>query len=236
MVRHFMVLAAGFVLARIPVASAAEATHEAVDPHADPIAAHDAAVEGAHGAADASGVVDPHAAADAAHGGGGVGLPQFDPSSFSSQVFWLAIAFAILYIVFSKKTLPEIGAVLKKREGHIRSTLEAAKRQKEVAEGLQAEYERDIENARADATSAFTEAEKSIKAKSDAQYRAFQERAAKEIEATEKDIAKAKALAMEDMQHLAAEIAAQAAEKIIGVESDINEAKTVVKSLKAKAA
>ena len=47
---------------------------------------------------------------------------------------------------------------------------------------------------------------------------------------------KAKAATMEDMQHLAAEIASKAAEKIIGIETDIDQAKTVVRSLKAKAA
>jgi F-type H+-transporting ATPase subunit b len=52
----------------------------------------------------------------------------------------------------------------------------------------------------------------------------------------EGEINKAKAAAMEDMQHLAAEIASMAAEKIIGVETDIDQAKTVVRSLKAKAA
>ena len=49
----------------------------------------------------------------------------------------------------------------------------------------------------------------------------------------------AKAAAMEDMASLAAEIASKAAEKIIGVETDIKQAKDVVKSIhdsKAKAA
>lgn len=223
--RHILLTASCLLLARVPAALA-----EPVAEHGtDPVAAHGAAVDAAHAAA-------AHGAADAAHGGGGVGLPQFDPSSFLSQVFWLAIAFAVLYIFFSKKALPDIGAVLKKRDVHIRSTLEAAKRQKEVAEGLQAEYERDIDNARQDATSAFMGVEKEIKQNSEAQNRAFQKRAAERIEKTEKDIDKAKTAAMEDMHSLAAEIASQAAEKIIGIESDIDEAKTVVRSLKAKAA
>ncbi|MGB4106748.1 MAG: hypothetical protein WBK55_03005 [Alphaproteobacteria bacterium] len=226
---HILLTASCLLLARIPVALAEESVAE----HGtDPLAAHDAAMDAAH--TDAA--TAAHGAADAAHGGGGVGLPQFDPSSFLSQVFWLAIAFAVLYIFFSKKTLPDIGAVLKKRDVHIRSTLEAAKRQKEVAEGLQAEYERDIESARQDATSAFTAVEKEIKQKSEAGYRAFKERATERIEKMEKDIEKAKIAAMEDMHSLAAEIASQAAEKIIGIESDIDEVKTVVRSLKAKAA
>jgi F-type H+-transporting ATPase subunit b len=178
--------------------------------------------------------VDPHAMADAAHGGGG--LPQFDPSSFAGQIFWLALAFGFLYIFFAKKTLPEIGAVLNKRETHIRSTLEAAKQQKDLAESLRQNYEQGLEDARIEAQDAFTAAEKSIKDKSDQQYKSFKERAALEISDTEKEIDKAKAAAMEDMHSLAAEIASQAAEKIIGIETDIDHAKTVIRSLKAKAA
>lgn len=226
-VRHTLLWAVCILLARVPAAMAEPALEHG---ETDPMAAHGAAVDAAH--ADAA-----HGAADAAaHGGGGVGLPQFDPSSFASQVFWLAIMFVVLYAFFSKKALPDLGAVMKKRDVHIRGALESAKRQKEVAEGLQAEYERDIENARLEATGAFTAAEKAIKEKADAGYKTFQQNAARQIEKTEAEIEKAKAAAMEDMHSLAAEIASQAAEKIIGVETDLDQAKTLVRSLKAKAA
>ena len=56
---------------------------------------HDAghgAADAAHGAADAA-----HHAADAAHGSGG--MPQLDTTSYPSQIFWLAVSFAILFLV-----------------------------------------------------------------------------------------------------------------------------------------
>lgn len=213
------------LLAYAPMARAEETAHE------DPVAAHDAAVDAAHG-----GVADATAHAAAEHGGGGGGLPQFDPSSFASQVFWLAIAFAFLYIFFKKKTLPDIASVLKKRETHIRSTLESAKRQKEVAEGLQRDYEIGLDRARQDALNAFALAEKAIKENAEQKTKVFQQKALVEIQKTEAAIEKSKAAVMDDMHAIAAEIASKAAEKIIGVETDIDHAKTVVRSLKAKAA
>lgn len=42
-------------------------------------------------------------------------MPQFDPSSFSSQIFWLAICFALIYFSMSKMFLPRIRDILKKR-------------------------------------------------------------------------------------------------------------------------
>ncbi len=222
-IRQFSILFASFLLAHLSNARAeAGAEHGTQDPQT----AHDAAVTAAHGAGDA---------VQGVHEGGG-GLPQFDPSSFASQVFWLAIAFAVLYVVFSRKTLPDIGSVLKKRETFVRSTLDSAKRQKEVAEGLQRDYERDIENARMDATGAFRDVEKAIKQKADADYKAFQSRAIEQIRKSETEIESAKARAMDDMQSFVAEIASKASERIIGVETDIDQAQTVVRALKTKAA
>jgi F-type H+-transporting ATPase subunit b len=164
------------------------------------------------------------------------GLPQLNFATYPRQIFWLVIIFAVLFTFMSKKTLPEISGTLQKRASHISSTIDAAKRQKETAEKLKQDYETGLENARIDAQDAFASVEKAIKDKSEKESKAFQDRASAEIERTEAEIYKAKTAAMEDMQHLAAEIASKAAEKIIGVETDIDQAKTVVRSLKAKAA
>ena len=180
-------------------------------------------------------------AAGAKHGAAekSAGLPQFDPSSFASQVFWLAIAFAILYIFFSKKTLPEISSVIESRKEHIQSDLTSAEELKAEAEGVQEAYETILEEARQKSSTSFAKAEAKIKEKTNEVYQDFQARSAKEITAKEKAIEKAKADAMDEMNVLAAEIAREAAEKIIGVETDLKQAKTVVKSLhtsRAKAA
>nr|HPQ51545.1 hypothetical protein [Alphaproteobacteria bacterium] len=58
----------------------------------------------------------PHAE-EAAHQGGG--LPQFDPTSWPSQIFWLVVFFVILYTIFSKSVLPSIGTTLGNRKAHI---------------------------------------------------------------------------------------------------------------------
>ncbi|MBT7451768.1 MAG: F0F1 ATP synthase subunit B', partial [Rhodospirillaceae bacterium] len=43
-------------------------------------------------------------------------MPQFDPSTFSSQLFWLLICFVVLYWVISKFAIPRIGDILEQRE------------------------------------------------------------------------------------------------------------------------
>ena len=62
------------------------------------------------------------------------GLPQLDASKYPSMVIWLAISFAVLYVLMAKVTLPRIAQVLEKRQDRIDDNLEKAT-------GLKAEAE-----------------------------------------------------------------------------------------------
>jgi F-type H+-transporting ATPase subunit b len=164
------------------------------------------------------------------------GLPQFDPSSFASQVFWLAIAFGVLYTVFSRKTLPDIGAVQKRRRAHIEHDIASAQKLRESAEVARARYERAVADAQQQSTKLFLKAEEEVKLKTTAGLEEFRNRSARQIKETEDYIDKAKKDAMEGIHAVAAEIASLAAEKIVGISTDIDQAKSVVKNINKKAA
>ena len=42
-------------------------------------------------------------------------MPQFDPTTFASQLFWLAVTFVLLFIVVSQFAIPRLGEVLEQR-------------------------------------------------------------------------------------------------------------------------
>ena len=46
-------------------------------------------------------------------------MPQFNPESFTSQLFWLTICFGLIYISMSKIFLPKIREILKERHHNI---------------------------------------------------------------------------------------------------------------------
>lgn len=178
-------------------------------------------------------------AVDAHHEAGGSGLPQLDPSNFSSQIFWLLVAFGIMYFVFSRRILPEMSSVIESRHEHIQSDLDTAEELKREAEEVQAAYEKILDDARTKSSKSFAQAEEKIKTHTAEAYQEFQVRSGKTIVQKESAIENAKNEAMAEMNGLAAEIAREAAEKIIGVETDLKQAKTVVESLhtsRAKAA
>lgn len=166
------------------------------------------------------------------HGDGG--LPQFDPSTFSSQVFWLLIAFAILYLFFANKTLPDISSVITNRQGHIRSDLETAENLRNQAHEVQESYEKGLEQARTKAQMAIEEAEKNLRSKAAADYEAFLKKSESEIKQAEASVIAAKEQVMQDINSVAADIATEATEKIIGVSADKQQAQNLVNSLTQK--
>lgn len=79
------------------------------------------------------------------------GLPQLDPAYFASQVFWLALAFGLLYLLLSQALLPKLGGVLKARGDKISGDIATASAANAAAEEAQAGYEKSLAGAKAEA-------------------------------------------------------------------------------------
>lgn len=76
------------------------------------------------------------------------GLPQLDPTYYPSQVFWLVIHFALLYVLMTKLVLPRIKAILDERQGKLAGDLGEAERLQKEAEVAQKAYETSLNGAR----------------------------------------------------------------------------------------
>ncbi len=172
----------------------------------------------------------------ASHGAAEAGLPQLDPEWFASQIFWLLATFAFLYTVFARNILPSLSKIIEKRHEHIQSDLDKAHELKEEAEKVQAAYEEAVAEAHEKASGLFAKAEENIKKKSAKKQEEFRDKSIKDLQAAEKKIQKAKDKAMEEMHTIAAEIASQAAEKIVGISTDVKAAKTVIDNISSKKA
>jgi F-type H+-transporting ATPase subunit b len=78
-------------------------------------------------------------------------MPQLDTSTYSSQLFWLAVCFLSLYFILSYIALPKIKRVLKEREETFEEKINLASQFRETAETLLAEYEETLSQAREEA-------------------------------------------------------------------------------------
>jgi F-type H+-transporting ATPase subunit b len=174
-----------------------------------------------------------HAAPAAEHGEGG--LPQLNIDTYPSQIFWLLVTFVILYTAFSKSVLPAIGSVVHGRENMIKGNLDAAQNLRDQAQAIQAAYEKDLESAKAKAVQAIQDVENAAKEKANGQIDAFRQKSEGEIKSAEDRVLAVKAMALGEMSHVAAEVASIAAEKITGVNTDVQKAKAIVDTIASKA-
>jgi F-type H+-transporting ATPase subunit b len=179
---------------------------------------------------------------DAAHGAGhdaehdSGGLPQLDPTYYPSQLFWLAVTFALLYFAMRVRVLPDLSGVIERRRERIDSDIQSAQKLKAEAESVHAAYEESLAEAREKSTALFERVESKIKEKEQQNFQEFRDKSAKEIAKAEAEIVAAKEKAMKDMNEVAAEIAAIAAEQIVGVTTDKKKAISVVEGLGKKKA
>ncbi len=177
----------------------------------------------------------PVVAAETHHAEGSGGLPQFDPTWWPSQLFWLAICFAVLYFVFSRSTLPRIGSILETRRAKIEGDMKAAEELSAQAEKIKEQFEVSLKQAATEASATVRQADDAAKAKLSAAIADFRSRYDAEVAKTEARLEESSKVALEGMNKIAAEIAAQAAEKIAGIPADHSQAESVVRSLSQKA-
>ena len=76
------------------------------------------------------------------------GFPPFEPSTYGSQLIWLAITFGLLYWLLSRVVLPRIARTLEERDTRVAGDLATAGRLKGETDAAIAAYEQALAEAR----------------------------------------------------------------------------------------
>ncbi|MEM1400919.1 MAG: F0F1 ATP synthase subunit B' [Pseudomonadota bacterium] len=126
-------------------------------------------------------------------------MPQFDPTYFASQLFWLAVTFAVLYWLLNKIAIPHLSQVFSQRSERITEDLEQAEKLRAEAEEAMAAYEDALAGARKEAGDILTKTKADIAAMVNDRQATFQADLAKRIGDAETRIAKAKEEAAADL-------------------------------------
>ena len=90
-------------------------------------------------------------------------MPQLNPEFFVSQFFWLTVTFSFLLLFLWKISLPRISRVLEKRENKINNDIEIAKKLQAEAELIQNDIDRQLSNARDQASNIIKESTRNLK-------------------------------------------------------------------------
>lgn len=147
----------------------------------------------------------------------GGGMPQLNATNYPPVLVWLAILFVILYVVLARVTLPRIGAALQLRADRIKDDLDRAASLKDETERIVAAYEKARAEARNQAAAVSRDAAAALaKTASERQAKVSGDLAAK-IKSAEDNIQAARDRAMGEIRTVAADIAADATRRLVGL-------------------
>ncbi|MBG1233343.1 ATP F0F1 synthase subunit B [Aestuariivirga litoralis] len=143
-------------------------------------------------------------------------FPPLDTTTFPSQLFWLVIFFALLYLLLSRLVLPRFGKILGARKGQIDGDIARAQALKDETEAALKSYEKALADARNNANDIAKKTRDDVTAEVTAEQHKLDASLATKIKTAEDKIAKAKAKAMDAVNDIAADSAADIVSSLTG--------------------
>jgi len=162
-------------------------------------------------------------------------MPQFDPSSFASQIFWLAIAFFVTYQLVIKLIMPSLGGVMESRQRTIDEDLAKAADLKARTDSAIRSYEAALAEARGKAQALLRETNDELAKAAEARSREVGAALAQRIEDGEAKIAAARADALEGVRDIAADVAISLTGKLMGEAANDQSARASVDAVMREA-
>jgi F-type H+-transporting ATPase subunit b len=155
-------------------------------------------------------------------------MPQFDPSHFSTQLFWLFVTFAALLIVAWKTALPRITEVRNARQNRVDGDIEKAESLKSEAEAVLAAYERSLEAATSEAQSIHRRAAQELTEERTRRQEELARNLSQQTRDAEARIAGEKARAVENIREMTLEVVQSATERLVGAQVSEQEAEKAI--------
>lgn len=143
-------------------------------------------------------------------------MPQLDFGTYLPQLVWLAITFAVLYLLMAKVALPRVAEVMDERKKRLDHDLEEAARLKRETETAIADYEAALSSARAKAQAIGADIRAKMAADAASQRARVDAELAERTRAAEARILAAKDAALASLSGVAGEAAAGIVTKLTG--------------------
>ena len=161
-------------------------------------------------------------------------MPQLDPSTFGTQLFWLGICFVALYGVMALIVLPRISSTLQARAAQLDDDLAEAEALREKAEMALAAYEEALAEARSRALTLAQDMRAEVQAETDRQKAALDAKLAEQAQAAEVAMTKARDAAMDGLSDAASALVGDVMDAIGTVKADDAAVAKAVKTVAAE--
>jgi F-type H+-transporting ATPase subunit b len=159
---------------------------------------------------------------------GGDTLPQFDASTFATQLFWLTVSLVVFFFIMRNNALPKIEDALETRRRKVDDDLDKASTHREEAEAAMAAYEKALANAAEQAKAIHREVAQEIAENASERRTALAAKLAEDTKAAEARITAAKEPAIANLQEVVIEVVQEVAAKLAGLKVSGADAKSAV--------
>ena len=146
----------------------------------------------------------------------GVSFPPFDASNFTSQIFWLVVAFGALYWTMSRIALPRMAQLLEDRRARIAADLDQATQMQAGAQKAGEAYEKSLTDARGNAQKIAQDTRAKLNADADTRRKTVEAELAEKLAAAEKQMSDMKSRALANVDTIATDAASAIIERLIG--------------------
>ena len=144
-------------------------------------------------------------------------MPQLDPTSFPSQIFWLVVTFLFLWWLMAKVALPKVGLVLEERQKKINDSLDLAENLRIEAGSELDAYETAISKAHDEARKVINDANQEGTQASANQLAEMRISLTNQIAEVEAEIESVKEKALMDISQSAREVAISTLDNLVGI-------------------
>jgi F-type H+-transporting ATPase subunit b len=152
-------------------------------------------------------------------------FPPLDVGTFAPQLVWLALTFALLYVLLKRAVLPRVGEVIEERSDRVKRDLAQAETLKaETAKAL-ANYEQALSDARAQAGAIVKTMHDKLADEVGKERAKFDAQIAAKLAEAETRIAETKSRALASVGEIASEVAGTIVTRLIGAEPTKDEVK-----------
>lgn len=149
---------------------------------------------------------------------------------YASQLFWLAIVFALIYFGIGKAMVPKIERTIDDRNGRINGDLAAAEAANAAAQASEQAYQTGLESARSQALRAVTEAKATASAKAETEVKKGDAAMAEQLVTATTRIGDAKTTALAEIETATVDAVQDIVAKLSGVAVDRTAIETQVKA------
>lgn len=144
-------------------------------------------------------------------------MPQLDFSTFSSQIFWLAISFGLFYLIMARHAIPAIVQVRQHREERITGDLDKAESSREEAQHLENQYQSSVQEMANQSADVFAKAQETIASKSAQAHEKLAKDLADKTQAANELIDQIQQKAIEEVAASSAALSVKVIEKVADI-------------------